>query len=258
MKLRHEPAPLLLLLLPCFHFSYAIRSPEEVAALAQGKVVGPSPSLSASLAVQTNTASSLTAKDIAAGGQDGDLVSQTKKVDASIGLKDTPLDGKDGRPHQGPFVETKAERERKKAKESGDEEPVAALKKPTSKEETKGSSSTDGKDVPETNDGVMDDPNRLGPKEGTRGTEGGISEKNRIGKGQEGTAGLVKTEKKPDPPKEVPPLPHSEQEKLGKTDVKDAGKGNKENVIEDEDKFKEKHIGGLEVTMFARAEFDEH
>ncbi|KAK2872116.1 hypothetical protein FQN49_002543 [Arthroderma sp. PD_2] len=52
----------------------------------------------------------------------------------------------------------------------------------------------------------MDDKNRSGPKEGTTGTEGGVSEKS---KGKD-TSG----DRKPDPPKEAPPLPHSEQKKI--------------------------------------------
>ena len=252
MKLRQQASPLLLLLLPCLRYTYAIRSSEQVAALAQGKVIGPSPSLPANLAVQTNTDSTTTAKDIPADGKDGEASASVKKSDSAIGAKDAPLDGKDGRPHQGPFVETSAERDRKKAKESGDEEVATPSKKPTSKEETKGVkgvSATDGWKMPETNDGVMDDPNRLGPKEGTRGTEGGVSEKNRIGKAQEDTTGLTRTEKKPDPPKEVPPLPHSEQEKLRKTDAKDSGKKSKEASTEDEEKPKAKELGGLEVLL---------
>lgn len=252
MKLRQRPSPLLLLLLPCLHFTYAIRSSEQVAALAQGKIVGPSPSLPANLAVQTNLDASLIAKDVRTDGKDGEIPVSVKKSDTVIGTKGAPLDGKDGRPHQGPFVETNAERDRKKAKESGDEEIGSSSKKPGSKEEVKGASSVDGPKMPETNDGVMDDPNRLGPKEGTRGTEGGISEKNRMGKTQEGTTGLVKSEKKPDPPKEVPPLPHSEQEKLGKTDAKDPGKKSKETGIEDEEKPKEKQLGGLEVMLLSQ------
>ena len=31
--------------------------------------------------------------------------------------------------------------------------------------------------IPESNDGVMDDKNRVGPKQGTTGTEGGVSGK---------------------------------------------------------------------------------
>ncbi len=41
-----------------------------------------------------------------------------------VGTKDAPIDGKDGKPHAGPFVETEAERDRKKAKDSADEEPA--------------------------------------------------------------------------------------------------------------------------------------
>ena len=47
---------------------------------------------------------------------------------SAIGKKDAPVDGKDGRPHQGPFVETEAERDRKKAKGSGQDEPVVDTK----------------------------------------------------------------------------------------------------------------------------------
>ena len=57
----------------------------------------------------------------------------------------------------------------------------------------------------------MDDPNRVGPKEGTRGTEGGISEKSR--EKQENLDAQL-SENKPEEPKAAPPLPHSEQEKL--------------------------------------------
>lgn len=59
---------------------------------------------------------------------------------------------------------------------------------------------------PHSNDGVMDDPNRSGPKEGTRGTEGGVSEKQKENR--------LSGEKVPGGPKEAPPLPHSEQQKL--------------------------------------------
>jgi Ca2+/H+ antiporter, TMEM165/GDT1 family len=110
-----------------------------------------------------------------------------------IGTKDAPVDGKDGMPHDGPFVETNAERSRKKSKETGDEEIVpTALKTAVDK------------DIPLSNDGVMDDAGRRGPAEGTRGTEGGVS----------GKSSSKITDKKPDPPRESPPLPHSETEKL--------------------------------------------
>jgi len=114
-----------------------------------------------------------------------------------VGTKDAPIDGKDGKPHAGPFVETEAERGRKQAKSSADEEPAVNPSSAPTKEQA---------DLRPSNDGVMDDPNRMGPKDGTRGTEGGVSEKSKEKK--------IGEEKRPDPPKEAPPLPHSEQERM--------------------------------------------
>lgn len=211
MRIQQPPSILLLLLLSCFEVVTAFVSPEEGVALADGKDLGPPPDLSANLASKP--------------GVDG------------IGTKDAPVDGKDGRPHSGPFVETGAERDRKKAKEnSGD----ADIKKPIPEGVPIG--------APETNDGVMDDPHRTGPKEGTRGTEGGISEKNKDRKATQLDG--AKPEKKPDPPKEVPPLPHSEQESLDPKAAKDDGKKSKESGTEDKDKQKE--LGGLEVMAYVQ------
>lgn len=152
--------------------------------------------------------------------------------DSSAGLKDAPFDGKDGRPHTGPFVETSAERDRKKAKEVGEDEVVSGKKRPTKPAEN-------AAEMPASNDGVMDDPNRTGPEEGTRGTEGGVSEKSRE---REGSLTGSGPEKVPNPPKEAPPLPHSEQEKLGSKETsKKAGEG----TVDEEEKSKE--LGGLEV-----------
>lgn len=163
--------------------------------------------------------------------------------DSSAGLKDAPFDGKDGRPHTGPFVETSAERDRKKAKEVGDDD-IGSTKKGLSKP------STHASEYPLTNDGVMDDPNRRVPEEGTRGTEGGVSEKSRE---REGSLTGSGPEKVPNPPKEAPPLPHSEQEKLGS---KEASKKAGESGVDEEDRPKE--LGGLEVlcpTATKRSEF---
>ena len=214
MKIQQRPSSLLLLLVPCLHFTTsALLSSEEVVALAEGKQIGPPPEL-------PNQGS--------------------KPVVNGLGTKDAPIDGKDGRPHLGPFVETGAERDRKKAKEIGSDD--AKVEKPIP-------SSLPDSEMPETNNGVMDDPNRTGPKEGTRGTEGGISEKNRDSKQSQSDA--AKGEKKPDPPKEAPPLPHSEQESLNqkapKDKDKDDGKKSKEISAEDIDKSKE--LGGLEVSI---------
>lgn len=214
MRLRQRPSPLFLLLIPSFTLTYGFNA-EQVADLAEGRDVGPlgpdagpSPSMPTTLSVKSN-------------------------LDSSSGIKDAPVDGKDGRPHAGPFVETNAERGRKKAKENGDDD-AAAPKRPLT-------DMTKGAHMPETNDGVMDDPNRTGPKEGTRGTEGGISEKNRDKKAQEADIVGPKPEKIPDPPKEAPPLPHSEQEIVEQTGTKDSGKKG----VEEEERPKE--LGGLEV-----------
>lgn len=228
MRVRHPTTSLLLLLIPCLQYTYAIRSSDEVAALAEGrqspKNADAPPSLPSSLAKSS--------------------------ADSSVGTKDAPVDGKDGRPHQGPFIETSAERDRKKAKETGDEEPASTAKKLLDTDKLKEATHKDGWniDLPETNDGVMDDPNRSGPKEGTRGTEGGISGKSRDGKA-EGDSGLSKPEKKPDPPKEAPPLPHGEHEKLNSKDGKESPKKAGEAKLGDDGNAMEKpkELGGLEV-----------
>lgn len=121
------------------------------------------------------------------------------------GTKDAPVDGKDGRPHEGPFVEVDNLRS-----SSGSD-----LKKDLPPLEGRPHDPTivDGVKIPDTNDGVMNDPNRAGPKLGTTGTSGGVSEKDQARKAKEGATG-EKVENKPEAPKEAPPLPHSEQEKI--------------------------------------------
>lgn len=207
------------LLIPSLYLASALRSSEEVA-LADGKQSGPPVDLPAT--------------------------SGSKSTVDGLGTKDAPVDGKDGRPHLGPFVETSAERERKKVKDSDGETEV---KKPVPTKLSEGASSKDAAKMPETNDGVMDDPNRTGPKEGTRGTEGGISEKNKDRKGSQ--LDRSKPEKKPDPPKEVPPLPHSEQGSVHQNSMKDDGKKGKDGASDDKDiqKEKQKELGGLEVKL---------
>lgn len=119
---------------------------------------------------------------------------------APKGTLDAPVDGKDGKPHDGPWVETAAERDRKKEKADKKTYTVADT------EQVGNSVGLDGKKIPNSNEGVMDDPSRLGPKEGTRGTEGGMTEKTKDTKQYK--------DKKPETPKEARPLPHSEQEKI--------------------------------------------
>ncbi|KAH8661858.1 hypothetical protein BX600DRAFT_437295 [Xylariales sp. PMI_506] len=126
-----------------------------------------------------------------------------------VGTKDAPVDGKDGKPHDGPFVDPKTKSD--KSDSTNPEKKLAIV------EDLATDSSAfqaHGKDVTDIrDDSVMDDPHRQPPKEGTTGTEGGVSEKDKARKAQEGMTG-EKLEKVPETPKEVPPLPHSEEKKI--------------------------------------------
>ena len=115
----------------------------------------------------------------------------------AVGSERAPVDGKDGIPKSGPFVETSAERKQKQSTDDDDypRHPQADLRE--------FNDYLIGPTVPQSNDGVMDDKSRSGPKDGTRGTEGGISEKSKTKQNSD-------ARKKPDSPKEQPPLPHSE------------------------------------------------
>lgn len=115
------------------------------------------------------------------------------------GTKDAPVDGKDGKPHAGPFVEHEPP--------SSDTKDIPILNRPEDP------TIVDGKKIPETNDGVMDDKNRPEPKEGTTGTGGGVSEKDKERKKKESQTG-ERVENKPQTPKEAPPLPHADEEKI--------------------------------------------
>ncbi|KAJ1335855.1 Transmembrane protein PFT27 [Microdochium nivale] len=107
--------------------------------------------------------------------------------------KITPIDGKDGMPHNGPWVST--------GRTDGPSDSDAAdTYNPKGKPMT-----MDGVEIPQTNDGVMDDPARRPPKKGTTGMEGGVSEKEKLRKAQEGKTG-ERVEKIPETPKEDPRL----------------------------------------------------
>lgn len=187
MKFRRRPAPLLLLLLPSLATALAVGAQDNQATLSKNTEprearIDPIPTP----AVDLNTKSRF-----------------------EIGTKDAPVDGKDGKPHAGPFV---GDNDIKKPKVEKVEEKVL-------KEDKTVLVTPTGEKIPQVNDGVMDDPNRLPPKLGTTGTGGGVSEKDKVRKAQEGQTG-EKLEKKPDSPKEAPPLPHSEQIKVDGEKIK--------------------------------------
>lgn len=129
-------------------------------------------------------------------GADGASVGSVERVqprsDAAKNV--APVDGNDGRPHNGPWVETdgKAD-ERLPPLEGRPDDPTVV----------------DGQKIPDSHDGVMDDPNREVPKKGTRGTEGGVSERVRAVKAQEDVTGEG-VERTPETPKEAPAQPHAE------------------------------------------------
>jgi Ca2+/H+ antiporter, TMEM165/GDT1 family len=146
------------------------------------------------------------------------------------GTKDAPVDGKDGKPHEGPFVFDKTEKS-----DESDLKPVSSLKD-SPKDKYEG--------IPEANDGVMDDPTHQKPK-GTTGTEGGVTEKGKAKKAKEGMTG-EKVENVPETPKEQPPLPHSEQEKiLGEKDSSKTSKQEKARPAGDGKQIPE-DVAGLE------------
>ncbi|UKZ47595.1 hypothetical protein TrVGV298_001818 [Trichoderma virens] len=130
-----------------------------------------------------------------------------------VPTKDAPVDGKDGKPHLGPFVETDGTA----STETKGEKDLPALKG-----RPKDVTVVDGKKIPESNDGVMFDKNRAKPQDGTTGTEGGVSEKDKARKAHEGKTG-EKLVNQPEAPKEHPPIPHSEEKKIEKG--KDKTKG---------------------------------
>jgi hypothetical protein len=157
-----------------------------------------------------------------------------KKYD--VGTKDAPVDGKDGRPHEGPFVGI----ENLRKGETGDKKDHSPLK-----DRPSDPTLVDGKKIPESNDGVMFDKDRPKPKEGTTGTTGGVSEKDKTRKAQEGKTG-EKTENKPETPKEAPPLPHSEEDKIAGGD-KDAKQDKTKQKTKTDGKTAEE-VTGLDVS----------
>ena len=205
MRLRQYPSPLLLLLLPSIAATAAVSS-------SSSDLVDKEP---AALDAYDSLATTGTA-------------ATAKKFD--VGTKDAPVDGKDGKPHSGPFVEVTNSDSKKDL--------------PPLKDRPVDPTIVDGVKIPESNDGVMDDKNRPEPKEGTTGTSGGVSEKDKARKVKEGLTG-EKAGNKPETPKEAPPLPHSEEEKI-------LDKDSKEKPSKDKSKGDAKSSGdasGLEVRL---------
>lgn len=153
---------------------------------------------------------------------------------AGVGTKDAPVDGKDGKPHAGPFVD------RLKPDPTASRDfPLETKKAVKLAGQPDDITYHEGQKIPETNDGVMDDLERPAPKVGTTGLEGGVSQKDQERKAHEGQYG-TKLEKTPESPKEAPPLPLSEQELVDAQKLKDAKTKAKQGDDASE-------LGGLEV-----------
>lgn len=218
MRLRTKRSPLLLLLLPGLAAALTPQNPSRAQIL---EVDAPIPIVKKDYA----------AGDVSAGAAAAAVApAQVASSKPVVGTKDAPVDGLDGKPHAGPFVDTTAA-----SKEVPNKKLPAAVEDlakalPTSLQKLKDegySSEKDWASIPEKNDGVMDDVNREVPKKGTTGTEGGVSERTRKDKSLEKQIGEG-AEKTVEPPKEAPPLPHSEEEI-----IKGTGK-----TLEDGDKDK--------------------
>jgi len=212
MKIRHGHAPLLLLFLPSL----------AIASSTSGTKVSNIAKSAGDDSIDTLDAAPL-GSTVNAGN--------SKARVADVSAKVPPVE--DGMPHEGPFV-TVPDKGRKKGADVDADDELPPLKgRPVDP------TIIDGKKIPETNDGVMDDPHRKPPKEGTTGTEGGVSEKDKARKAKEGRTG-EKVEMVPETPKEKPPLPHSEQEKMGEKDTKADKEKSKSDKSSDD-------IAGLEV-----------
>jgi hypothetical protein len=168
---RHGAAPLLLLLLPALTAALSVDSkakPGSVEHLAQ-----------------ENSKKSSSGSNYASTYDTGSAAAS--KPDA--GTKDAPVDGQDGKPHAGPFVATTKKKPLQEVEDLAD---MSSGHKDSSEKAL-----ADGWELPE-DDGVMSDVADRSAVTGPTGTEGGFSQKERERK-EKGSS-----EKKPDPPKEVP------------------------------------------------------
>jgi hypothetical protein len=122
--------------------------------------------------------------------------------EASPKIRGAFIDGNDGRPHSGPWVEVESHRTLDVNTALGD-----------------------GHSVPDPHPGALDDPNRSFPKLNTMGNEGAISVKLTAREAIESETG-TKVERLPETPKQAAPLPQSEQEKIVNEKVVKEGKPN--------------------------------
>ncbi|KAM5347040.1 hypothetical protein ACJ41O_010045 [Fusarium nematophilum] len=159
--------------------------------------------------------------------EQADAIPQAGLNRHDVPTKDAPVDGKDGKPHHGPFIDTDDHKRGAGPGTGTGTDNSDSDYLPQLKGRPDDPTIVDGKKIPETNDGVMFDTNRVHAEEGTTGTEGGVTEKYKARKLQEDRTG-EKAVTQPSSPKEAPPLPHSEEEKIR---ISKGGKDKDEEVI---------------------------
>jgi len=135
-----------------------------------------------------------------------------------VGTVDAPVDGLDGKPHAGPFVETT---KKKPAQVVEDLDVVAAAAAEEAALRTKqASTSAAGRDAPPEDDGVMSDVAGRREVSGPTGTEGGVSAKE-----FERKEGAGEKKAPPEPPREPPKMPDGTASKAVDGEVKEGKKG---------------------------------
>ncbi|KAF2267945.1 UPF0016-domain-containing protein [Lojkania enalia] len=180
MRLRHQRTPVLLLLVPTLRVLAASRATE-----AEDQV----------------------ARAVVPEYADVSTLPPSTPSPGSKATKDAPVDGLDGKPHEGPYIDDNPTIP--KILPGGIEELRPEATRVSS---TQGMTKEEWAALQADGDGVMDDPDRTPPK-GNTGTEGGVSAKDKDRKEHEDKTG-EKLEKVPESPKEAHPLPHGEQEAL--------------------------------------------
>jgi putative Ca2+/H+ antiporter (TMEM165/GDT1 family) len=124
------------------------------------------------------------------------------------GTKDAPVDGFDGKPHAGPYIDD--------TPTSHDKQPAVVEDLGTGKKTVPGRKDSTlvgaEKEVLDGDKSVMQDPDRK-LATGKTGVEGGVSAKDKERLAHEDKTGSKK-EQVPTSPKEAPPLPHGEQSHL--------------------------------------------
>lgn len=206
MQIRRRSPPLLLLLLP---------------------------SLVAAIAIDSSKAKPGSVEHLA------DDASSQQTIDSLIptrpdkGTKDAPVDGQDGKPHAGPFVDTT----RKKL--STTVEDLGSGSSSKFSDEFEKSAKEEGWEIPEQVDSVMTKGRGEFERTGLDGTEGGVSSKDKERKMGKGTK-----EKRPEGPKEVLKDHEVEKEKV----IKGKEKMNIEEKKVSDGKKIEKDAAGLEVS----------